>query len=97
MKKIWFDKDFCLARSMFLSFTYNLLFLSYFHYKTSCLYDNQCILCGLKTPVWETLKLNLIKAYYLNNLVVYIWIAMITMVTDILTIAILNLKNNIET
>ena len=97
MKKIWLDKDFCLARLCF----YLLLIIFYFYLifinKTSCLYDNQCILCGLKTAVWETLKLNLIKAYYLNNLVVYIWIAMITMVTDILTIAILNLKNNIET
>jgi len=87
MKKvmiIYFNKSFLTARVIINTILIGYYFVLVFIWDCSCPSTHVCALCGLKTAMWETLKLHLIVAYQYNSLVILLWIICILIIADII-------------
>lgn len=81
--KIYFSTEFIIARliiyGIFPLFYFYLVFIN----KASCSNGNSCILCNMKTAVWELLHCNIKEAIALNPLVLLVLLAIVYALFDI--------------
>ncbi len=84
--EIYFDNAFIIARLITYVFLIISYFLSVFVFKWSCPEDRPCVLCGMKTAIWELIHFRFQSAFQYNPLVIIVGIIIIYIVIDVLLI-----------
>ena len=93
--KIYFAAEFIIARLIIYATLPIFYFYLVFINTSSCGEGKTCILCNMKTAVWELLHFNLREAISLNPLVVYVLAAIIYIIID-LSLIITYVRSNLK-
>lgn len=82
LNKIYFTTEFIIAR--FLMYGVSVMFYFYLVYfnTASCPESQPCILCNMKTAVWELIHFNIERAFQLNELVSIIILLIVYILLD---------------
>lgn len=83
LSRIYFFTEFVIARILIYGITVLFYFYLVYFNTASCPEEQPCILCNMKTAVWELIHFNIERAFQLNGLVVVIMIIIIYIVLDV--------------